>query len=389
MTFSVYSFKCIQGPHPNDTSSLEFMPNEPTTESQRNYPIGVSSADLKLFQHDVTTIEPRNKYVIISINYTSYIVRRDSITVVVLNAGISTETSNGKGKQFEIEGFKTAYEEETKGMNDTELSKYPELLYIGTILRYEVSRLIDSLKRAQDLTAQLSNSVPDDIKESLENINSLECQSSSVINAFKYLFDDDLEVLALCFENQVSRRKKLERDNVLTNLPFHFPKYGIQTDSEASDSSESISDEDYPISLDVILTFLEKYYFEVQNIGSTAVILKQKITDAIFFRQLQLDTKRNFFLGLDAALGIISCGCLLITGVGNFLGANVLNPWNFSPPGPLSTQNNSFPDIVSVSLLIACPAIIFIIANLLILFFIMRKNRKEIRMQDLSSQFKI
>lgn len=388
MALSVHSFKCTQGTHTNNISPLELIASESAAESQRTYLRGVSSADLKLFQHDVTTIEPRNKYVIISVNYTSYIVRRDGIKVVVLNTGVSTETCASKERQFEIEKFKSAYEEEVKGINDTELSKYSELLYIGTILHYEVSRLKASLEKAQNLVTQLSEGVPDDIKESLENVNSLIEQSSSVINAFKYLFDDDLEVLALCFENQVSRRKKLERDNALTNLPFHFPKYGVQANSEASDSSESISDEDYPVPLDAILTFLEKYYFEVQGIGSTAIILKQNITDSIFFRQLQLDTKRNFFLVFDAILGIISCGCLIITGVGNFLGANILNPWNFSPPGPLSTQNNSLPDIVSVSLLIACPAIIFIIVNLFIILYIIQKNRKEIRMQDWISQFK-
>ena len=388
MTFSVYSFKCTQNIHTDTFSSLKLIPNEPITESQRAYPVGVSKADLKLFQHDVTTIEPRDKYVIISINYTSYIVKRDCLTVVVLNTGMSKGGATCNGEKFDCKAFERAYNEELKSMYDTELRKYAELLYIGTILRHEVTQLKDSLEDAQELITQLSKAVPDDLKKSVENINSLVGQASSVINAFKYLFDDDLEVLALCFENQVSRRKKLERDNALTNLPFHFPKYGIQTDSETSDSSESISDEDYPVPLDAILTFLEKYYFEVQSIGSTAIILKQKITDAIFFRQLQLDTKRNFFLGLDAVLGIISCGCLIVTGVGNFFGANILNPWNASPRGPLSTQNDSFPDIVSVSLCIACPAIIFIIINLLILYYIMQKNKKEIRMQDLISQFK-
>ncbi|ESU38234.1 Metal ion transporter CorA-like divalent cation transporter family protein [Giardia duodenalis] len=388
MTFSVYSFKCIQDVHTGVFSPLELVPNEPVTESQRTYPMGISGADLKLFQHDVTTIEPRDKYVIISINYTSYIVKRDCLTVVVLTAGMSEKDAVHMGKKFESEALKRAYEEEVKNMYDTELRKYSELLYIGTILRYEVTRLKNSLEKAQELITQLSKVVPDDLKKSVEDINSLGGQASSLINAFKYLFDDDLEVLALCFENQVSRRKKLERDNALTNQPFHFPKYGIQTDSETSDSSESISDEDYPVPLDAILTFLEKYYFEVQSIGSTAIILKQKITDAIFFRQLQLDTKRNFFLGLDAVLGIISCGCLIVTGVGNFFGANVLNPWNFSPPGPLSTQSDLFPDILSVSLWIACPAVIFIVTNLLVLFYIMQKNKKEIRMQDLISQFK-
>lgn len=58
-------------------------------------------------------------------------------------------------------------------------------------------------------------------------------------------------------------------------------------------------------------------------------------------------------------------------------GANVLNPWNFSPPGPLSTQSDLFPDILSVSLWIACPAVIFIVTNLLVLFTLCRKIKRN------------
>ncbi|TNJ30029.1 Metal ion transporter CorA-like divalent cation transporter family protein [Giardia muris] len=286
--------------------------------------------DMKIFLHNVSAIEPRDQELFVSIGKLSYIIQTNQLTLLTLDRDTITDLDV---TPEELESaISTALEQDRESV----LRYNTELLLLDAVFNVYIEKLLNRFGSIHLVVSRgLQHQTIGRLEKERQTLNRITTSASQARDAITYLLDSDLDILRLCFANQRVHAQSHQLNCVLNSSPFHLMQLGLPSDSEDSSSSDSVEDEDFPVRLNVLIDFMETHLFRLQELIAQAESVEQTISSHISFERLHLARRRNLFLYLDLLISILSCGFVVANSIGIVLGANVLNPWNDAPPGPL------------------------------------------------------
>lgn len=209
-----------------------------------------------------------------------------------------------------------------------------------------------------------------------QEIATIIANASRVVDALEALLDDERDIVYTCFANQVLLYSD-HKDGVFTTIEHDKgAKVFALVDNSSEGSDSSVDDTSLPVSLITLTDFFESYLYQIQSTVSRAKSLQAVIEHDFALLQLSMDETRNLLLLFQTCFEIVSASLALQGLISTFFGANILNPWFISPPGPLMTNPTSLVYLMSAVAFIIGVGFVFIAGSTTYFFMRIERNNR-------------